>query len=199
MNKKIFYILIIIVLIYIIYKFKPKDKKMETESINIKFNGTKNDFIAKIKPFALQLEKDYKIPYKFILAQTGIETGWGKSSLVNEAYNFGGIKAVKNQDYVTKWTNEVVSNPETFTNRDKSKDKKLSDGKTQIFVPQNFAKYSNLWEGLKGYSKILLLPRYQKAFTHTDAKLFASEIAKGGYATSPTYLKILNSVIDNIK
>lgn len=198
MNKKIFYILVILVLIYLIYKFKPKEKAMETEKINLKFNGTKADFLAKMKPFAMQLEKEYKIPYKFMLAQTGIETGWGKSSLVNEAYNFGGIKAVKNQDYITKWTNEVVSNPEKYTNRDKSRDKKLSNGKIQIFVPQNFAKYSNLWEGLKGYSKILLLPRYKKAFTHTDAKLFASEIARAGYATSPTYLKTINSVIDTI-
>jgi flagellum-specific peptidoglycan hydrolase FlgJ len=76
MNKKIFYILIILVLIYIIYKFKPKDKTtMETENnsnTKLKFDGNKDNYIALMKPFALQLEKEYKIPYKFILAQTGI-------------------------------------------------------------------------------------------------------------------------------
>ena len=202
MNKKIFYILIILVLIYIIYKFKPNNKTtMETENndnTKLKFNGNKDNYIALMKPFALQLEKEYKIPYKFILAQTGLETGWGKSSLVNDAYNFGGIKAVKSQDYVTRYTYEVVSNPNEYFTRDKSKDKKVGT-KTQIYLPQKFARYPNVWEGLKSYAKVLMLPRYKEAFKYTDPKKFAEQIAKGGYATSPTYYKTISSLIDTIK
>lgn len=199
MNKKIFYILIIVALIYLIYKFKPKkmdEKEIINDSVKIKFNGTVNDFISKMKPFALQLEKEYKIPYKFIIAQTALETGWGKSTLVNDAYNFGGIKAVKGQDYVTRYTNEEVKNPENYPTRNKAKDKKLANDNTLIYLPQNFAKYPNVLEGLKSYAKVLMLPRYKKAFEHTDAIKFASQIAKGGYATSSSYLNSITKIIN---
>lgn len=191
---------IITALIIMLLIFLSKMKKDETNVIGLKFEGPQ-DYINRLKPIAKELQVKTGIPYLFILAQTALETGYGKSSLVYEAGNFAGIKAKAGQPFVTKMTYEYVKNPNDYPTRDKSKD--LYDaktGKTRIFLPQNFAKYNSLIEGLTAYIKVLLLPRYANAFNYTnDVNKFTDEIWKAGYATDINYPSKIKSLIQTIK
>jgi flagellar protein FlgJ len=197
MKKKTKNILIFssISLILIFWFLKNKMKEKETKEQSNMFTD-KKDYLITLLPFAKQIQNKYGIPYLFLLAQTAIETGYGKHTPGN---NFGGIKAKPGQDFNLLWTTEHVSDVSKYPNRDKSKDKPLPNGKTSIRVQQKFAKYPDIETGLKEYIKILLLDRYKAAFNYTDPKLFAAEIKKGGYATDVNYTAKLSKMIDEIK
>lgn len=173
------YIFISIAAIAIILILLKKFKPMEITPSTI-IPKTKAEYIKFITPAAKVIAEKYGIPYKFIIAQTGVETGWGKSSLLQKYFNFGGIKAKAGEPFVTMQTKEFVN------------------GK-MITVPQNFFKGKDIVDGLKKYVQILLLPRYKKAFQYpNDAVKFATEIKKGGYATDPNYVSKLTTIINSI-
>lgn len=199
MNKKNKNILIFssisMILIFLFLKKKIKEMQTTAAPNNNMFTDKKNYLITML-PFAKQIQNKYGIPYLFLLAQTAIETGYGKHAPGN---NFGGIKAKPGQDFNLLWTTEHVSDVSKFPNRDKSKDKPLPNGKTSIRIQAKFAKYPDIETGLKEYIKILLLDRYKAAYNFTDPKLFAAEIKKGGYATDVNYTAKLAKMIDNVK
>ena len=168
-------IILYTVIIYILYKLLIP-KKMETENI---IPIGKNAFINFILPSAKMIEKKYKIPYKFIIAQLGLETAWGKSSLTQKAFNFAGIKARPGEPFIEMMTKEFLN------------------GK-MVEIPQKFWRGANIIEGLEKYVKVLLLPRYKEAFKYTDPEKFAIEIKKGGYATDPNYVSKLKNIFPSI-
>lgn len=197
MNKKKKNILIvgsISVIFFILMLIKQAKEKEEANTKNM--FTSKEDYLKTLLPFAKEIQNKYGIPYLFLLAQTAIETGFGKHT---PGFNFGGIKAKPGQDFNLLWTTEHVSDVSKFPNRDKSKDKPLPNGKTSIRIQAKFAKYPNIETGLKEYIKILLLDRYKAAFNYSDPKLFAAEIKKGGYATDINYVAKLSKMIDEIK
>lgn len=209
MKKYLIILTVLIAIFVLIKKMKPKENKTivtsgaplgaETQKKDLVFKDSL-DYIKKMLPIAKAIEVKYKIPYLFLMAQTALETGYGKSSLVREAANFGGIKAIEGQPYVTKYTHEHVKtvdlNKPEYSKRDKTKDKKINDVYTDIYLPLKFAVFNDLQEGLNEYIKVLLLPRYKNAFKYSDVLNFATEIKKGGYATSVNYV---NSIVDVAK
>ena len=197
MNKKEKKIILFssIGLLIIILLIKNKVEKPIKNKVTKMFANDK-DFLIKMLPIAKSIEQTYKIPYLFLLAQTSLETGFGKHTPGN---NFGGIKAKEGQEYNLLWTTEHVKDPTKYPTRDKTRDKALPNGKTSIRVLQKFAKYPDLEAGIKAYIKILLLDRYKDAFNFTDPKLFAAEIKKGGYATDVNYTAKVSNMIDQIK
>ena len=65
---------------------------------------TEQDFIQSIKECAIQwnamsMEQD-RIPINLVLAQSIIESNWGKSRFAKQANNFFGIKAVEGEEYI---------------------------------------------------------------------------------------------------
>lgn len=209
MKKYLIILTVLIAIFVLIKKMKPKDNKTivtsgaplgaETQKKDLVFTDSL-DYIKKMLPIAKAIEVKYKIPYLFLMAQTALETGYGKSSLVREAANFGGIKAIEGQPYITKYTNEDVKTIDldkpVWAKRDKTKDKKIDNIYTRIFLPQKFAIFNDLQDGLNEYIKVLLLPRYKNAFKYNDVLNFATEIKNGGYATSVNYV---NSIVDVAK
>lgn len=168
-------IILYTVIIYILYKLLIP-KKMENQTI---IPTTKNEFIKFLLPSAKMIESKTGIPYKFIIAQIGLETAWGKSSLTQKAFNFGGIKARAGEPFIEMMTKEFLN------------------GK-MVEIPQKFWRGSNVIEGLEKYVKILQLPRYKNAFKYSDPELFAIEIKKGGYANDPNYVSKLKAIFPSI-
>ena len=170
---------IILGLILLGYLFKKGKKKMD----QIKSNLTRSEFINLIKPAAIQIGFQIGVPYEFIIAQIALETNFGKSILFRKYFNPGGIKAVKNQDFVEFDTFEYF------------------DGK-KVKIKQKFAKYKNLVDGLIGYSKILT-NRYFKKYTNktNDPKIYVDLLQSGSpkYATDINYKSKIKTLIDNIK
>lgn len=194
----------------LLFMKKKKTKTVETpETTEFKadlsetpkdiFFKDKNDFIKKMLPIAREVERLYKIPYLFLLAQTALETSWGQSDLVKLGANFAGIKQFdKTKPQIMAWTREDVLNPEAYPTRDKTKDKKKGIY-TSIYIKQPFAKFNTLNEGLNGYLRVLKLPRYANAYQYSDVKNFAQEIKNGGYASGVNYVATIVDIANDIE
>jgi hypothetical protein len=140
---------------------------------------TKSDYINWITPLAKEVGKKYGIPWQAIIAQTGLETGWGKSQLLQKYNNFGGIKAVGSEESVTFNTREFIN------------------GKYKT-ISSKFAKWPTPLEGLEGYAKFFHKnKRYSNALQYKDNPYkFIEEIKKAGYATDPNYVDKLHKIIN---
>lgn len=170
----------------------------------IKVFTSDNEFIKQMLPYALAIESKFKIPHLFLLAQTGLETGFGKHL---PGYNFAGLKAVKDalgnpqEPAQLLWTWEYLNNRDAaakFPERDASKDVYIN-GKWKVRVKDWFKKYDSLQAGLNGYISVLMKPRYKAAFNYSEPLAFAAEIKKGGYATDPNYVAKIEKNINYIK
>ena len=75
------------------------------------------DFIQSIKECAIKwnvivMEPD-RIPINLVLAQSIIESNWGKSRFAKKANNFFGVKAMEGEEYVLSKNNKKVKAYET--------------------------------------------------------------------------------------
>jgi len=154
---------------------KKEDFYVPTE----KNNST--NFINWLKPHAKIIGMKYGIPYKFMIAQICLESGYGKSQLTQKANNFGGSKAVGSQPYVTFPTWEYIKGVKTR-------------------VQSKFTKFATPLDGLKGYALFFHVnPRYRKALQYpNDSYQFLVEVKKAGYATDPNYVAKVSSIMNKI-
>ena len=74
---KNFKVLLIGAVIFGILVYKPVKKKVK----KILTDQDKKKFIDQVSPYLMQISKQIGVPYQFLLAQTALETGWGKSEL----------------------------------------------------------------------------------------------------------------------
>ena len=140
------------------------------------------DFIKSITAPAKKIGEAIGVPYKFIIAQICLETGFGKSSLASKYFNFGGIKAVGSQPKVNLLTTECKNG---VCNK----------------VMQNFAIYPDAEAGLTAQSKIYQ-NKYFKQYLNktTDPLVYANLLQSGAvkYATDPNYTKKIQTILNVI-
>lgn len=157
------------------------------------------DFFQKYYEYALQSEKMTRIPALFTLAQSALETGWGKKAPAN---NMFGVKADKN------WTGKrvLVDTDEYFTTPDMPFPEIMSIewvpalGKYKYRVKDWFRAYDAPSDSFNDRAQFLLRKRYEKAFFHVpNPYKFAQEVALAGYATAPNYYAILASIISKLE
>lgn len=163
-------------IIYFVYKIFFGMKKFLYSSVV----GHQQRWIDYITPFAKKYGLIYGIPYQFIVVQTALENGWGKSSLLTKYNNFGGVKAVKGD-------NSVAMNTDEFIN-----------GVWVLGESHNFAVFKNPLDGFKAYLNFFKVnSRYRYALNYPkDAYQFAIEIKKAGYATDPNYVKKIHDMLN---
>lgn len=178
----IYFILLVVIVLTItlilISKMSNKSQAFHYQS-NLSADDRIKRWIAWITPHAKKIGRKYGLPWEALAAQTGWETGWGKSSLINEAWNFAGIKAREGEPYVVKRTHEV------------------ENGQT-IWKDAKFRKWDSLEEGLEGYASFFHRnKRYAKALQYpNDPYQFIVEIRQAGYATSLNYITNLHGILD---
>ena len=164
------------VILFGILIFRPVKKKVK----KIMTDQDKKKFIDQVSPYLQQISKQIGVPYKFLLAQTALETGFGKSELFSKHYNPGGIKAVKGQAFVEYPTTEYVN------------------GK-KVIIKAKFAKYPTILAGLMAHTKILT-NRYFKQYQNktTDPVKYAVLLNSGPvkYATDINYANKIKSLVD---
>ncbi len=125
------------------------------------------------------------IPAHFMLAQSALETGWGKREIIGRdgtnSHNLFGIKAGGS------WTGPTVD--VTTTEYIGGQPRKLT---------QTFRAYANAAESFADYARLMKdSPRYAKVMEQaSDAKAFAMGLQKAGYATDPMYGDKLGRVIN---
>lgn len=146
----------------------PVVENKESTPINIK---SKDEFIKTMTPAfenalkAKGLDTKYA---KYLVAQSALESNWGKSQ--SGKFNFGGIKGKG----TTRRTREVVN------------------GKS-IYINDSFRDFKDINDYANYHVSLLNNKRYN-AFTGD----FIDRVVKGGYATDPNYKRALSNVYNQI-
>jgi len=143
-------------------------------------------FIEDVWPHALRASEKLGVDAEVLMAQSALETGWGKHLPVNEdgsnSFNLFGIKA----DH--RWDGDKVE----ITTRE------FRYGVMQ-HEKAEFRSYDSVSQAFDDYANFIMdNPRYQKALEHGyDASAYARELQKAGYATDPDYASKINRIRSN--
>lgn len=166
-------------------KMAPVEPETETDDEAIarpdKLSGTRQEYISKFAPLAVEQMEQYGIPASITLAQGILESGNGTSDLTVYAYNHFGIKGEYNGK---KWC---------------GKTKEIEAGK-KVDTKACFKRYPDDAASFKDHSELLLGARYQQkvkqmAKSSTDYKGWAKALQAAGYATDPSYAQTLINLI----
>ena len=145
------------------------------------------DFVARMRPHALAVERETGIPAHFMVAQAALETGWGKAEPRfadgRSSFNLFGIKAGKS------WKGGAV---ETST-------LEYVDGQAQRQT-ERFRAYGSYAEAFSDYARLLTeSPRYSAAAASRDGAGFARALQNAGYASDPQYAAKLERIIKGLE
>ena len=147
------------------------------------------EFINKIAPVAIAIcnRKSRKILPSVCIAQACCESAYGTSKKMINANAIFGIKVGKSKAHFgTAWKEKAYS---TKTNE-------CYDGKTYTQITDLFRAYDTIEESIEDYFDMLgSCSRYTGAIGKTDARACITAIKNGGYATSPTYISTIMSII----
>lgn len=146
-------------------------------------NSNVQEFIKTVLPFAKQVAKIIGIDPKLLVAQSALETGWGKHFIRDEnqvsANNLFGIKASGNQPKIDALTTEYVDNK-------------------PVREVAGFKSYSSMLESFLDYISLLQTKRYEKALANAeDPRAFLTELQNAGYATDPEYANKVLAIYQN--
>lgn len=143
-------------------------------------------FITRIAPIAQSLCKKRKkwILPSVCIAQACCESAYGTSKAMMEANGLFGFKVGKGVRYGTAWKGKSYS----------TKTKEFYGN--YVTITDNFRAYDTVEEAVDDYMDLLCsLSRYAAAINQTDPKTCITAIKNGGYATSPTYISTIMSII----
>ena len=141
------------------------------------------DFINDIWPHALRAAEVLGVDADVLVAQSVLETGWGKYTPKHadgsSSFNLFGIKADQ------RWQGERLE-ISTREYRHGMLQQERAEFRSYKSVSQAFEDYTNL---------ILDNPRYQQALEHGyDSEAYTRELQKAGYATDPDYASKINRI-----
>ena len=145
---------------------------------------TKNEFIPTIAPLVVaENNKRGKPLYpSVVIAQAICESGWGQSKIMMKANAIFGIKAT------SSWKGKVYN----------SNTQECYDGVSYTNITACFRAYDNLAESISDYFDLITkLERYRKATVAETPLDCITAIKNGGYATSPTYINTIMSIINS--
>ena len=139
-------------------------------------------FINKLAPLAIAEcnKRSKKVLPSICIAQAALETGWGTSKLMTKANAYFGIKATNS------WKGKVFN----------AQTSECYDGSTYTNISACFRAYDSVAESVADYYDLITgLSRYAGAVNEKDAEKCITAIKNGGYATSPTYIKNVMSIV----
>ncbi|RZJ71075.1 glucosaminidase domain-containing protein [Flavobacterium sp.] len=160
------------------------------------------EFIKWFRPHALKVEAATGISSTFLLAQSALESAWGKKAVGNMMFGVKDTDGVNgNEQLIT--TTEYSLNPRLKFPVIISVVKTLRNGKYwwKYTVKDYFRKYPSPEQSFSDHAKMLMrAPHYQKAMkVKHDPYLLAKEIAAAGYATDPNYAQVLRDMVYSIQ
>lgn len=162
-----------------------KDIKSWLESLpKSKEDSQAAEFIDTISPMAVIIAEEKGLYPSVMIAQAGLESGWGSSALANKYNNLMGTKGSWRGNNVTMKTNEEVA------------------GKT-VEISAGFSVYSSWADSLEHYGKMLRdgldwdSEFYKGTWReNTESYRDATSWLVGRYATDTSYARKLNSTIE---
>lgn len=143
----------------------------------------KSEFVPTIASIVQKVNKarGNKLFNSVVIAQAVIETGWGQSNIMMKANAIFGIKATSD------WKGKVYN----------AKTSEVYDGINYTEITACFRAYDSLEESINDYFNLILgLSRYSKALNADSPRACIQAIKNGGYATSPTYVDNVMTIIN---
>ena len=144
----------------------------------------KSEFIPTIAPLvqAENKKRGYPLFSSVVIAQAICESGWGQSKKMMKANAIFGIKAMSG------WKGKVYN----------ANTQECYDGSIYTNITVCFRAYNSLAESISDYFDLITkLERYRKATVAETPLECITAIKNGGYATSPTYINTIMSIINS--
>jgi flagellum-specific peptidoglycan hydrolase FlgJ len=132
---------------------------------------SRQDFTDAMMPYAQKAATELKVSPEAIIAQWGLETGFGRAGAVQGQFNYGNIQGTYRE-----------SEPG------------LDSGRAR-----NFIKYNSMDDFVDDYVKQLKNPRYAKQGIGQEQlgdREFFTALKKGGYAEDPNYVNTLTALAE---
>ncbi len=123
------------------------------------------------------------------VAQACCESAFGTSKIMANANAFFGIKANKSWVQKAKYGGKVYN----------AKTKECYDGKTYVSITDCFRAYNSMEDSIRDYFDLIEGQRYKASLDKRTVLECITEIKKGGYATSPTYISTITSIFEKYK
>lgn len=141
------------------------------------------EFVRALAPYAEAAAQKLGVSVRTVLAQAALETQWGKhmprSSTGSTSFNLFGMKAGNN------WDGQKVSVSSLEY-----------EGGVAVRRHAQFRAYSSPAQSFQDYANLIASnPRYAAARGHgDDVRGFANALARGGYATDPSYAEKVSAI-----
>jgi flagellum-specific peptidoglycan hydrolase FlgJ len=132
---------------------------------------SRQDFTDAMMPYAQKAATELKVSPEAIIAQWGLETGFGRAGAIQGQFNYGNIQGTYRE-----------SEPG------------LDSGRAR-----NFIKYNSMDDFVDDYIKQLKNPRYAKQGIGQEQlgdREFFTALKKGGYAEDPNYVNTLTALAE---
>lgn len=141
---------------------------------------TNSEFIEQIAKYVKKYAHAYGITvHSPIIAQSILESGWGKSTLASKYHNYFGLKCG------STWKGKSV-------NMLTKEEYKVG---TMTSIRDNFRVYDSMEDGVKGYFDFINTRRYSNLKGVKNPEEYALRIKFDGYATSSEYVDNIMRVI----
>jgi len=158
-------------------------EKMVRDDIALKSIDSSEDFINMLTPYAKKAAVSLGVDYQVLIAQSALETGWGKHIIKDgygkQSFNLFNIKAD------SRWEGKSVNVPTI----------EYVNGVAKKEVA-SFRRYDSISESFDDYQKFLAQPRYEQALASTNTGDFITGLQRAGYATDPRYAEKIQRILD---
>lgn len=179
-------------------KYVADDHINQLKKVYEKKNISKKDKDFILGLIRVSLEEEYKfgIPANIKIAQSIIESGWGRDGIAKKYNNYYGIK---HKSHYTNEEKPLVSKPVLLRTHEYTKDGK------KYYIDDKFISYESRWASIRHHSLFLKNQmevssrkgyKNLKTIPTNDYRGWAHNLQKAGYATSPQYATNLIKVIE---
>ena len=143
-------------------------------------------FVDKLRPHAEKAAAALGVPAQLLIAQAGLETGWGRSQPRNAdgsaSHNLFGMKAGR------RWTGATIAAATT----------EFVQG-AAVRTVEKFRAYGSYADAFNDLTRVLGNRRYSDALANAaDPAAYAKSLQRAGYATDPAYADKLTRAIQRV-
>ncbi|MBO8441387.1 MAG: glycoside hydrolase family 73 protein [Firmicutes bacterium] len=140
-------------------------------------NEDKENFIKKVAPYAVYVQKKTHVLASIQIAQAILESNWGQSTLSKKYNNYFGIKASGTNPFVIMNTEEYINN-------------------RYVTVKAKFARFDNIGESFMMHAELFTQnKRYENVVNASNYIQAAYALKNAGYATDISYTHKIISLI----
>lgn len=174
-------------------------KKQTTAAGSTSASGipaSKEEFISAVAAICVDLWPDLQILPSVVIAQCCLETGYGLGSDAQELVRRNNLLGMKADLINSTWSTFSVWSGESFVKRTPE----VYGGKT-IYINDVFRVYKDYRNCIEDYMQFLRNVRnnsgykYRQVVGMTDPEKVITAISKGGYATDPSYITKVMTII----